>query len=116
MRADDGSDAMFRPENIPAFAAAYLGGGADAHDPDVSPRFADFDGMPPLLIQVGSEELLLDDARMVASRSRAAGATVVLQEFPGCFHCWQMLDGLLPEAGEALRLAAAFLRLHAAPD
>jgi acetyl esterase/lipase len=86
IRANDGRCAMFRTENIEEFAAAYLPAGASRRDPYASPAHADLRGLPPLLLQVGSTELLLDDARM--------------------------LDGFVPEARFALRQAASFIREH----
>lgn len=107
-RSNDGRCAMFRPENVSAFARAYLGD-ASARDPYASPLFADLARLPPLLLQVGSTELLLDDARRVHEKVRRAGGACRLDVFDGLFHVWQMLDGIVPEARVALRQAAAFI-------
>jgi epsilon-lactone hydrolase len=112
VRANDGRCAMFRPENVTAFATAYLGSTAPT-DPCASPLFADLRGLPPLLVQVGAEELLLDDSRRLVDRIHSAGGEALLEVYPpGVFHCWQMLDGLVPEAGESLRTASAFITRH----
>ena len=108
-RLNDGRCAMFHPENVVEFASAYLGA-ISPMDPYASPVFADLGGLPPLLLQVGSTELLLDDARRVHQKIQSAGGISRLEIFADVFHGWQMLDGLLPEAGVALRQAAAFVR------
>ena len=109
--ANDGRCAMFRPENIPTFASAYLGG-MPPDDPRASPVYADLRGLPPLLLQVGSTELLLDDARRVHERVLAAGGDSRLSVYVDVHHVWQMLTPLVPEARAALGEAAAFMRSH----
>ncbi len=112
VRTNDGRCAMFRPENVTAFATAYLGSTAPTN-PYASPLLADLRGLPPLLVQVGAEELLLDDSRELVHRIHAAGGEALLEVYPrGVFHCWQMLDGLVPEAGESLRTAGDFIMRH----
>ena len=100
---------MFHPENIKEFATAYLGD-ASPRDPRASPVFADLSGLPPLLLHVGSEELLLDDARRVHERIQDAGGVSTLRVFDGVPHGWQLLDGLVPEARSSLAEAASFIR------
>ncbi|MDQ1557250.1 MAG: epsilon-lactone hydrolase [Pyrinomonadaceae bacterium] len=113
VRTNDGRCAMFRTENIDEFAAAYLPTGASPRDPYASPAHADnFRKLPPLLLQVGSTELLLDDARVVHERIRAAGGASRLEIYEDLPHGWQMLDGLVPEARAALTQAASFIREH----
>ncbi len=109
MRTNDGRCPMFRPENIAPAARAYLGSEPPTN-PFASPVFADLSGLPPLLLQVGSAELLLDDARRVHEKVRRAGGLSRLDVFDGVFHVWQMLDGIVPEARIALRQAAEFIR------
>jgi acetyl esterase/lipase len=109
--ANDGRDAMFRPENIPAFASLYLGS-APADDPRASPVYADLHGLPPLLLQVGSTELLLDDSRRVHERVVAAGGESRLSVYDDVHHGWQMLTPFVPEARAALGEAAGFIRAH----
>ena len=110
---NDGRCAMFRPENTEAFASVYLAG-ASPQDSYASPVYADLRGLPPLLLQVGSTELLLDDARRVHDKIQAAGGTSRLEIYEDVAHCWQMLDGLVPEARRALRQAASFIHEHLA--
>jgi epsilon-lactone hydrolase len=74
-----------------------------------SPVHGNFKGLPPLLIQVGTRELLLDDSTRVADKARAAGVTVRLEIEEGAFHVWQMMPAL-PEAVEAVKRIGAFVR------
>jgi monoterpene epsilon-lactone hydrolase len=106
---NDGRDAMFRPENMAAFSEVYLAGGASRKDPAASPAFAALGGLPPVLFQVGSTELLLDDSTRVHEAIRRANGESELQVFDDVVHCWQMFDGWVPEARQALKQAAEFL-------
>jgi acetyl esterase/lipase len=106
--ANNGRCAMFRPENIPDFARIYLGAVTPKH-PYASPVYAELHGLPPLLFQVGDDELLLDDSRRVHDAVRRAGGRSTLEMTAGVFHVWQMLDGFLPEARAALLRAAEFI-------
>lgn len=108
---NDGRCAMFRAGNLREFAPAYLGQ-ESAHNSYASPVYANLRGLPPLLLQVGSTELLLDDARRVHHKILEAGGTSCLEIFDDVAHCWQMLDGLVPEARVALRQAASFIAEH----
>ena len=105
---NDGRCAMFHTENIRQFAAAYLAD-ASPRQPYASPLYGNLGGLPPLLLQVGSGELLLDDARRVHEKVRATGGKSQLEVYEGMFHGWQLFDGIIPEAGVALRDAAAFM-------
>lgn len=103
--------AMFAPTNIDDFAKAYLAD-ASRSDPRASPYFSDMRGLPPILLQVGESELLVDDSRRVHEKIRAAGGQSDLEIWPDVFHGWQMLDGLVPEARVALDQSAAFMVRH----
>ena len=81
----------------------------EAHDPRISPLYAAYDRPPPVFLQVGAREILLDDSRRMAAVLRQAGGAVTLQEWPDCPHVWQMLDGYLPEARQALVQCADFI-------
>jgi epsilon-lactone hydrolase len=111
VRTNDGRCAMFRPENMADFAAAALGAVA-ADSPLASPVYADLHGLPPVLLHVGSTELLRDDARRVHERIRAAGGKSRLDIYDDVPHGWQMLVPLVPEATASLRAAADFLSEH----
>jgi len=93
---------------VPRFAAGYLAG-ADARDPYASPLYGDPRGLPPTLLQAGSDEILRDDAVRMADAMRAAGCDVELQVWPKMPHTWQLLAPVLPEARAALREIARFL-------
>ena len=79
-------------------------GGRDPAQPLASPLFASYTNPPPVLIQVGGDEVLLSDSKRIAL---ATGAT--LDVWPVCPHVWQLFDGRLPEANAAMRKAAAFI-------
>jgi epsilon-lactone hydrolase len=108
VRLNAGRCAMFHPENIVDFARVYLGA-ASPLNPQASPLLSDLRGLPPLLLQVASSELLLDDSRRVHDKVRRAGGVSRLDVFDGVFHGWQMLDGFMPEATRALEQASAFM-------
>ena len=108
VNGNDGRCAMFRPENIRAAASLILGG-ESPRNPYASPVFADLSGLPPILIQVGSTELLLDDARRVHAKVQEAGGVSRLDIFEDVFHVWQICDGIVSEARVALRQAAGFI-------
>jgi acetyl esterase/lipase len=106
-----GRDPLLTREVLMEMAGEYLAG-VDPRQPRASPICADLASLPPLLVQVGSEEVLLDDAVALAARARAAGVEVDLQVWPGMIHVWQMFGPLLPEAGEAVDDIARFLKRH----
>lgn len=111
--ANDGRCDMFRPANIPAFAAVYLGG-ATPDDPAASPVRAALHGLPPLLQHVGARELLLDDARRVHDGAVAAGGESRLVVFEDAFHGWQLLAPWLRDARASVDDAADFIAGHLA--
>jgi epsilon-lactone hydrolase len=98
-------------------AADYLAGtGTDPADPLVSPIFADLSGLPPLLIQAGSHEVLLDDATRLAAKAAADDVAVILDITPGVPHVFQAFAGLLDEGDAALNRAARFVQDNTAPQ
>lgn len=106
--------AMFVPSQLHAVASLYAGA-TPRTDPGVSPARADLHGLPPLCVHVSNDELLRDDALLLAERAAAAGVTVALQRWDGVPHVWQFLAGFLPEARASLDAAAAFVRTHVPP-
>ncbi|MDG3010481.1 alpha/beta hydrolase [Rhodococcus sp. D2-41] len=92
-------------------AESYLAG-ADPRSPFAGPLHADLRGLPPLLIQSGSFEILLDDAVRLAARAAADDVAVSLEVCPGAPHVFQGFAEILDEAGEALDRVATFLRNH----
>jgi acetyl esterase/lipase len=88
--------------------------GGDPCNPLVSPLFADLHGLPPLLIQVGSAEVLLSDATRFAERARQAGVEVTLEVWPDMPHVWQLAASVLPEARHAVDRIGEYISLAAA--
>lgn len=82
----------------------------DRKDPGVSPLFSDHGNLPPILIQVGSDEMLLDDSLRLESSLREAGNKVQLHRFDGMWHVFQLHAGMLPEADRALDEISNFVR------
>ncbi|GJH18731.1 alpha/beta hydrolase [Caballeronia novacaledonica] len=108
MRTNDGRDPMYHASVFPLVAAQYLGA-ADARNPYASPVFGEFEGLPPLLIQVGDTELLLDDSTRIATKARAAGVRIELEIWRNVPHIFQIWAPFMPEARDALARAAAFI-------
>jgi acetyl esterase/lipase len=104
----EASDPSIAPDGIREMAKIYLAG-ADPRNPLASPNFADLAGLPPLLIHVGSEEVLLHDARILAERARAAGVDVRFEVWDRMFHVWHAFYQMLEEGDAALRKVASFL-------
>jgi acetyl esterase/lipase len=109
-----GVDPFFTRETLNTTAKMYLAG----QDPDqelLSPATrANLTGFPPLLLQVGTNEVLLDDSTRLADRARAAGVDVILDVTADVPHVFQSFVGLLAEADHALDRAALFLTQHLA--
>jgi acetyl esterase/lipase len=115
MDTKEGIDPIFTRAALEHAGAMYLAG-ADPHQPLLSPAvLADLTGFPPMLIQVGANEVLLDDSTRMAARAGAAGVDVVLDVTADVPHVFQAFAGVLDEADEALDRAALFLRqrIHA---
>lgn len=102
-------DPIISDRLVRGIIADYLGD-ADPRDPLASPNFADLSGLPPLLIQVGSAEMLLDDSRQLADAARKAGVDVTLDIWPGMVHVWQAFYPMLREGGEAIDKIGAYLK------
>ncbi|MER5516768.1 alpha/beta hydrolase [Streptomyces sp. NPDC002763] len=112
MDAKEGIDPIFTRESVEHTGAMYLAG-ADPHQPLLSPAvLADLTGFPPMLIQVGTNEILLDDSTRLAARAHAAGVDVILDITADVPHVFQSFAGVLDEADQALDRAALFLTQH----
>jgi monoterpene epsilon-lactone hydrolase len=105
------ADPVVQREGLVGMAQAYLGG-KNPRTPLASPLYADLKGLPPLLIQVGDAETLLDDATRIAARARAAGVQVKLEVWPEMIHVWQLFASFLPEGQEAVEGIGKFIRDH----
>jgi monoterpene epsilon-lactone hydrolase len=106
-----GVDPMVQREELLQHVKAYLG---DAHPrtPLAAPLYADLRGLPPLLIQVGTAETLLDDSTRLAERAKAAGVDVVLEPWDDMIHVWQFCAAILPEGQQAIDRIGEFIRKH----
>jgi len=102
-------DPMVEPGGLFGMAKIYLGD-ADPRQPTASPLYAELSGLPPLLIQVGDLETLLDDATRLAARAKAAGVDATLEVWPEMVHVWHLFAPMLPEGREAIARIGAFLQ------
>lgn len=109
MDTKEGIDPIFTRKAVEHTGTMYLAG-ADPHQPLLSPAvLGDLTGFPPLLIQVGTNEILLDDSTRLAARARSVGVDVILDITADVPHVFQAFAGVLDEADEALDRAALFL-------
>ena len=109
LRMNAKRDPMLGADDPPLFVSDYLAG-ADPRAPYVSPLYGDPSGLPPTFIQVGSDEVLRDDAVRMADRMRAAGCQVELEIWPRMPHVWHVFVPLIPEARRAIERVGAFVR------
>jgi len=109
MRTNVDVDPMCKPSLLAMMAAAYLAG-ADPCTPEASPLYGDLTELPPMLVQVGTAETLLDDARRFAARAERAGVRVTLEVWDDMIHVWQAFAMVLPEGQQAIDRIGAFVR------
>jgi len=100
---------MLNPAGMPETAETYLAG-ADPRHPYASPLYADLHGLPPVLIQVGDAEVILDDSTRFAAKARTAGVDVTLEVWDDMPHVWQAFAGLLPESDKAIERIGQWLQ------
>ena len=105
-------DPLIHKEYLSELADVYVPAGMDRKDPRVSPLFANFADFPPMLIQIGSDETLLDDATRLAERVGATDVAVTLEIWPRMIHAWPLWNAHLEEGRRALANAGAFIRMH----
>lgn len=112
MDTKEGIDPILTRKSVEHTGAMYLAK-QDPHQPMLSPAvLADLTGFPPMLMQVGTNEILLDDSTRLAARARAAGVDVILDITADVPHVFQSFAGVLDEADQALDRAALFLTQH----
>ena len=104
--ADD--DPIVERQHLIDVGKVYLAGAAP-RSPLASPLHGDLGGLPPLLLQVGDRDLLLDDSRRLAEKARAAGVDVELQIWAGLIHVWHIWGDAIPEAKDALKGIGSFV-------
>lgn len=108
MRSNDAYDYVGR-RTLLAYAARFVTP-RDRRNPLAAPLYGDYSGLPPLLVQVGAIETLLDDAVRLVSRARRHGVQVELQIEPEMIHVWQAFGSLTSNAGAAVERMATFMR------
>jgi len=109
----DATDPMLNFDDLGPLAARYLAG-ADPRNPYASPLYGDPHGLPPTLLQVGSDEILLDDSTRMAQRLRDAGCKVTLEVWRRMPHVWHAFAPAMPEALRAIARIGAFAQEHVA--
>src|SRR5215510_1826028 len=102
-------DPFFTKSGVQWLASNFVGDG-DRFDPHASPIHADLTGSPPIYLQAGGDEALVDDSWMFAERARQAGVDVRFETFPEMLHSFQMMAGRAPEADDAIRRFAEWVR------
>jgi len=110
-RTKAGVDPLVNQDGIAQFVRWYLGD-KDPKTPLASPLFADMTGLPPLLIQVGSDEVLLDDAVGLDAKARAAGVQSTLEIWEEMIHVWHFFAPMLKEGRDAVARIGEFFKSH----
>ena len=105
------ADPMVAKEGLVLSAKTYLGG-SDPRAPLAAPLYADLKGLPPILIQVGDAEVLLDDSTRLAGVAREAGVEVQMDVWDDMIHVWHVFAPILPEGKQALKQAGDFIKKH----
>jgi monoterpene epsilon-lactone hydrolase len=108
----DSVDPIIHKAYLAELVDAYLPPAVDRRDPRVSPLYADLSGFPPMLIQVGACETLLDDSTRFAAVAGAANTAVTLEIWPDMIHAWPMWNAQLEPGRRALANAGEFARRH----
>jgi epsilon-lactone hydrolase len=112
MTTKDAVDPLMHKGYLQELANAYVPAGMESNDPRISVLYADLRGLPPTLIQVGSDETLLDDASRFATAAGATDVPVTLEIWPHMIHAWHLWNAHLDAGRRALASAAAFIRSH----
>jgi len=102
-------DPMIRPEDAKGGAERYHGNTDPSH-PLISPINADLSGLPPMLVQVGTSEVLLSDSTRLAERAKAAGVEVTLEKWEEMIHVWHFFAFMLPEGQQAIERIGEYVR------
>ena len=105
-------DPIINPAVLPALIPVYLGKDTDPTNPYASPLFGDYRGMPPILLQVGDSEVLLDDSKRLAKHADKQGCDVTVEVWDGMPHVFQGFAPFLPQATEAIANIGNFIRKH----
>jgi acetyl esterase/lipase len=106
-----GRDPMILASSLQMCSAAYRGN-SDPTNPLMSPLYGDLAGVPPLLLQCGSEEMLRDDSVRLAAKAKAAGVDVTFEEWDEMVHVWHLFADRLTDGRKALARVGEFVRTH----
>jgi acetyl esterase/lipase len=109
MASKDSVDPLIHKSYLEELASAYLPAALDRKDPGVSPLFADLTGFPPVLVQVGSDETLLDDAVRFVAAAGGADVAATLEIWPHMIHAWPLWNASLQAGRRALVRAGVFI-------
>lgn len=109
-RTNREKDPLFKKEMVAALVEMLLGPHGDRRHPYASPLYGDLTGLPPLFMQVGGDECLLDDSRAFAERAKTSGVQARIDIFPDMLHTFQMAVGRAPEADDAIGRFAEWVR------
>jgi len=101
-------DILLTEKNLRKSADLYRGG-VDIKNPLISPLYGELKGLPPLLIQVGSDELLLSDSVDFANKAKSAGVDVTLEIWKDMQHVWQFAGNMIPESIKAINGIGKFI-------
>lgn len=107
-----GVDPVATREMAEAMGQQYVGDGGNLDAPYASPIKMDFQGLPPLLIQVGTREIFLDDSRSICDQAQSAGVTVSCEEYPDMIHQWQLFASQVSEGRDALARIGEFVKAN----
>ena len=109
LRTNADADPMLHPDNLPELAQGYCAG-ADPRNPYISPVYGEPAGLPPTLIQVGSDEILRDDSVRMMEKMRAAGCEAQLEVHERMPHVWHLYARVIPEGRRAVVRMGKFLQ------
>jgi acetyl esterase/lipase len=109
-RRKDFKDPLLSPKARRFYTRSYLGSN-DPHNPMISPVYGDLQGLPPLLIHAGEDEILREDAIRISDVALSAGVNVQLEIYPHMWHVWQLFL-TLPQATQSLDQIAQFFNSH----
>ncbi|GAA2131025.1 alpha/beta hydrolase [Arthrobacter humicola] len=109
MSSRHGLDPLCTKDALDVQARTFLAG-APANSPDASPVFADVSGLPPILVQIGENEVMLSGAMRLATHLAESRVRTTLEVWPGMFHVWHLFAAILPDGQQAIDNAADFLR------
>ncbi len=102
-------DVVCKPDVMIVNAKNYAGG-YDLKHPLISPMYADLTGLPPMLIHVGEDEVMLDDSTRLAERAKETGVDVTLEVWKGMMHIFPMYVGVIPESKKSISEIGAFIQ------